>query len=96
LPLWVDEIAWGVEENCNAWRDMDNGVFHGAFLLKHFEVFGPPGPGGGGRTCGPGTHEEDSVCLPDPVPPPTCPAFILELTPIDATTAQARCVEVQE
>lgn len=26
--------------------------------------------GCGGAVCGPGTHESDGVCLPDPVPPP--------------------------
>jgi hypothetical protein len=93
LSAFLSHIGSAVEANDLAWAKMDDVAYFGMLLLKHFQVFPPPGPGGGGFTCGPGTHEEDGVCLPDPVPPPTCPVFTLEFVPIDSTAAHIRCVE---
>lgn len=72
-----------------AWSGMD-GWAASAFLFFHTI---PPIPGGGGLVCGPGTHEEDGLCVPDATPP-TCPTFVAELVLLDGITGQARCVEV--
>lgn len=57
LPDWVSDLAWSIEENCNAWRDMDSGIFHGSLLLKFFQAGEIP------DFCGTGTEWNGVQCV---------------------------------
>jgi hypothetical protein len=42
---FLNAMADGVTATGGAWGNLDNIVYHGALILKFFQVFPPPGPG---------------------------------------------------
>ncbi len=108
--LYVDaasrDFAFGmidlVNYACAEWGNIDDLVYQGGMGLKFFQVFPPPGPGGGGCpsgqtcqppdpppiTCGTGTHLEGTTCVAD-TPSPCASTPVLDLL---SDRILARCV----